>query len=290
MNDESEDLSNANNAEILTGESKGKIIEEDYEDFKKRFTKGKLPKVNLKGKSIKKTFKINSKVKRQLKKVVTNSVVNSPPSYTRYDFIEPILHSLSLQLDYIREDGNCLFRSVSKCLSGSEVHYKDYRTIVTMFMEDYADFFQQYVDEPIRTHLEKMKKNRVWATHAEIFAAATIFQRKIFVLSPKVIQEIPEDYTWQLFRPVAAIVQRLAFDQGCRCHITIVNTGGVHYDRASTPTGSCNCGVQCPPLDNFEVQLEISDSEMSGDECGQTGVNESPVTVENPIGEDGATM
>ena len=177
-------------------------------------------------------FKKMSKSKRRL-----------PPTYDAYDIIEVMLMEQGLVLDYMNADGNCFFRAISKCLVGCESRHREIRTLIVDFMIQNQHLFDKYIDSSTNyfSHLSEMKRNRTWATSAEIMATATFLQREIFVLTP-----MNNVYQWLLFPPVKMEIKNIK--QGCNCHLAIINTDGVHYDRAMVQTGGCNCGINTPVI------------------------------------------
>ena len=201
-------------------------------------------------KKVAKKFKIPAKIDRQLRRKLTRGDVTLPPNYPRYELIKPILHSMDLQVDYIKEDGNCFFRSISKQTTGSEVHYPDYRKLITLFMECHSGQFSMYVDSEINEHITSMKKNKVWATSAEIFATAALLQRDIYVLAPNE----DDEYHWLVFE--AKKIKTHNPPRACSCHISLINTSGIHYDRAAAQ-GRCNCLLSKPPLKGLEEFIRL---------------------------------
>ena len=144
--------------EVPSLQKDSKPVVMDYADFCAEQTK---PKINKKkSKKAIKLKKLKPKIKRQLKKILQRSDINYPPAYERYDVIHPFLSSTQQRVDYVREDGNCLFRAVSKSMSGSEVYFADYRSIIVDFIENYQEVFEMYVDGDFETHVTKMKKKQ----------------------------------------------------------------------------------------------------------------------------------
>ena len=255
-------------------------VEVDYSEFceeeSKKGVHKKLEEIKRKRKRKSKCqFKIKPKIKRQLKKILKTSPITTPPPYERYYEILSVLTDQQ-RLDYVREDGNCFFRSLSKCITGTEVYYSDYREMVVLLMRDNEEAFARYVDGDYEAHLAKMRKNRTWATTSEVFAAAALLQRSIYVLTPSQLQEEGNNpYYWLLFQPQ---LKNIELTSSCNCFISIVNTGGLHYDRITTESGSCNCGTVAPQLQGMETHVDITDSES--DACDST---EEVITVKDNI-------
>ena len=193
-----------------------------------------------------------NKVQSMLK---SNDKINKPPNYSRYNPILPVLNSMNLLIDYMREDGNCFFRAVSKSVHGVEAYHADMRCMICDFITEFKSEFQQYInlekDVDVEAHITRMTGEKIWAETAEIFAASAMLQRDIFVLTP--MDTDLDCYKWLLFTKVTKVTRRkatkFAVKSKCQCHLTIVNTGGRHYDRVCDAEGNCNCGVPRPELE-----------------------------------------
>lgn len=94
-------------------------------------------------------------------------------------------------------------------------------------------------------HVRKMSREYNWATTCEIYAAATLLQKDIFMLTPDHRNTV---YTWLLFTPLfkSEPVRGDIVDQDC--YITLCNTNGNHYDRVVPGHGGCNCFLPRPEL------------------------------------------
>ena len=81
-------------------------------------------------------------------------------------------------------DGNCLFRAVSKAISGSEDNHKELRHLTVMhIMEMNNNDFKQFTGKDAETYLKESNMNEpgVWATDIEIHVLARLLQVPIFV-------------------------------------------------------------------------------------------------------------
>ncbi|KAK6969830.1 OVARIAN TUMOR DOMAIN-containing deubiquitinating enzyme 6, partial [Biomphalaria glabrata] len=95
-------------------------------------------------------------------------------------------------------------------------------------------------------HLEDMATEGTWGTTSEIFAAATLLQRDIFVF----VRCQSGVYTWTRFKPLFVheqIVQDIQLSNICS-YISICNTDAVHFDIVH-PLVGCNCHWPKPKLD-----------------------------------------
>lgn len=110
--------------------------------------------------------------------------VTPTPSYPAYDIIRKVI-SDEREVDYIRGDGNCFFRAISKVITtDSENRHEELRQVTVDFLKDNIVHFEQFVDGPTEHHISSMYKVGTWATQAEIYAVATMLQRDLYILSP----------------------------------------------------------------------------------------------------------
>ncbi|PVD27018.1 hypothetical protein C0Q70_12168 [Pomacea canaliculata] len=214
------------------------------------------------------------------------SVASSPPSYTVYKYLKATLASLERQVDYIRGDGNCFFRALSKEIYGSENFHAEWREAVVDVIECYPRIFGQYIDTNSMTlHVREMRRLGTWATTCEIYAAATLLQHNIYVLAPDHNQK---EYRWLLFSPhqltrhytggnnTQMHTQGKSVGDFCRGHscstsgissaahhfyLTLCHTNGNHYDRIMPAFVSCNCQLPPPSLDGATVLVDLTESD-----------------------------
>lgn len=137
---------------------------------------------------------------------------------------------------------------------GDENCHEEVRQAVVDLMEKFPQKFEQYIDQKtIHDQIVEMRKMGTWATQAEIYGAATLLQRDIFVLSP---DHTGECYRWLLFSPLFVTDN---FSSCHRCHLTLCHTNGNHYDRVAVPTSECNCGIQRPMLSGIHDDIDLTD-------------------------------
>ena len=95
------------------------------------------------------------------------------------------LASIGRQVDYIRGDGNCFFRALSKEMYGSEEFHAEWREAVCDVIGRHPLVFSQYVDaSSVGSHVQDMRAAGTWATTCEIYATATLLRREVYVLAP----------------------------------------------------------------------------------------------------------
>ena len=85
----------------------------------------------------------------------------------------------------ISGDGNCYFRALSWCLTGSQKFHGVLRDLICNYIENPKNAAK--LNSKIRPdttkeeHVKKMRRDRVWATEVEIFASAYLLKQDIWV-------------------------------------------------------------------------------------------------------------
>ena len=178
------------------------------------------------------------------------------PSYPAYDTIRSVIRKEGRMVDYIRGDGNCFFRALSKVIYGSESSHQELRQAVVDLIEKYPREFEQFLDNgtSVHDHIVSMRQAGTWGTQVEIYAAATLLQRDIYVLSP---DHTGECYRWLLFSPRFSYPEADTYD---KCYITLCHTNGNHYDRIASKSGGCNCGIESPALSGVKARVDLTSS------------------------------
>lgn len=179
--------------------------------------------------------------------------ISSPPSYPAYDIIKAILDKEGRCVDYIRGDGNCFFRAISKVIYGSETCHSELRQAVVDLLEKHPKEFEQFVDGSVHEHIKSMRKLGTWATQTEIYVAATLIQRDIYVLSPDHTGDV---YRWLLFSPQFDYKESSVYDP---CYLTLCHTNGNHYDRIVAMEEKCNCDVPPPQMMGVQGEVDLTD-------------------------------
>ena len=121
---------------------------------------------------------------------------------TGYTSLKPFLYKQQRQVDRVLGDGNCLFRALSKAISGTEDHHPHLRHAISDFESDNWTVFKPIHEAIISTnfenHIKNIKKLYIWGTSTEIVAAATLFQVEVYVATDSYRQGIP---TWLVHTP-----------------------------------------------------------------------------------------
>ena len=185
--------------------------------------------------------------------------INDTASYEVYSYLKALLLSSDRQIDAIKGDGNCFFRALSKIIYGAQGFYDEMRQAVVDVQEKHPKRFEQFADDPMEEHIAKMRLDKTWATQTEIYAAATLLQREIFILSPD--QRKADSYRWLLFSPQFRYSSDI---ECCRCYLTLCHTHGNHYDRIAPMDGRCNCDLPPPEMSGVKgtVDLTIDENEI----------------------------
>lgn len=94
-------------------------------------------------------------------------------------FTVQLLQSQDRRIASINGDGNCLFRTLSLIVNGTEMLHAKVRELLVSFVRNNANKFRVYVTEgTLEDHILNMKYTRTWV---ELYAAASLFQKEIYV-------------------------------------------------------------------------------------------------------------
>ena len=178
--------------------------------------------------------------------------INDTCGYSVYEYLKAFLASTGRQIDSIKGDGNCFFRALSKVIYSNQNYYDDVRQAVVDVLEKHPKKFEAFSDGRITHHIQDMRQDKTWATQTEIYAAATLLNRDIYILSP---DQTGETYRWLLFQPQVKYNRSFT---GCKCCVTICHTHGNHYDRIAAINGNCNCGLAPPDLTGVTGKVDLT--------------------------------
>lgn len=84
----------------------------------------------------------------------------------------------------IKGDGNCFFRAVSWCLSGTQQHHFELRQRTVQYLRENEAHMKKYWRGDFGKHLEELEKDGAWATSCEIFALAKFLNINIYTFLP----------------------------------------------------------------------------------------------------------
>ncbi len=86
-----------------------------------------------------------------------------------------------------------MFRSFSYILFKTETNHLDIRKLLVEFIGLNCSLFRSYCHPlSVKDHIDKMKNNYVWGTHAEVFALALYFSIPVFVA----MERSNHEYYW----------------------------------------------------------------------------------------------
>lgn len=185
----------------------------------------------------------------------TETDFNDTCSYSVYKYLKGFLNSTGRQIDAIKGDGNCFFRALSKVIYGNQSYYSEIREAVVDVLEEHPRKFEAFTDGPMSDHIKSMRQDKTWATQTEIYAAATLLNRDIYILSP---DQTGENYRWLLFKPQFKYNSSVT---GCKCYITICHTHGNHYDRIAAQSGKCNCELPPPEMLGIKDSVDLTNED-----------------------------
>ena len=195
--------------------------------------------------------------------------------YRRMDFdpaISPayipcveLLKASGRRLNTTTADGNCLFRSLSKALLGTENFHYRIRTTLFGFIYLNSKFFLPHIEQRYKSKVEirqyclEMDTVGVWGTDVELLAAATMLQAPIYTYTQ------PDDsgeYRWSRHRPLAqpsqvvcdyvpSIRRLVHMTKPPNYHLELLHFNGNHYDLIVSDEKELNY----PPLSNFTCNI-----------------------------------
>jgi hypothetical protein len=76
-------------------------------------------------------------------------------------------------------DGNCMFRSLSHQVYGTEDEHQNVRLTLQQVLEENLETYEKFwiqTDVPFSVHVQRLKNQGVWGTHVELLAAIDHYQ------------------------------------------------------------------------------------------------------------------
>ncbi|KAI8764713.1 CAunnamed protein product, partial [Biomphalaria glabrata] len=187
----------------------------------------------------------------------TNHYVNlrEVPNTDDYQLLHRTLLAQGRRLGTIIADGNCLFRSLSLFIFGHEENHIKMRQLIVNFLKDHLSIFMPYLDTATQNAQEYIKKMSLpgeWGTSCELFVAATIIQRTIYIYTPLMTTK---EYQWISIGPVCPLGKKIfdkEVDKSICKFLTLCHSNGNHYD-VIWPCSQCNCSSRPPQLEGIEL-------------------------------------
>ena len=127
-------------------------------------------------------------------------------------------------------DGNCLFRSFSYAIYGSQDMHFDLRNKLVGVLRSNRHKFDHLIMQhtSMEQHIKQMSKLGTWGTQVEIFAMATLYNIPVYVASqhPKSL-----NYSWCKYTPIALddSTSQEIFTNDIT-HVEIIHMNGNHFD------------------------------------------------------------
>ena len=174
--------------------------------------------------------------------------------------LAPFLRQQGRALDSVLGDGNCLFRAISKHLTGVEHQHLLLRKTIAHFEAANQAVFSSLHTAINQTefteHLKNMKMPYVWGTSVEIMAAASLFQLDFYVATDSYKPGVP---TWLLYtpKPLSVLSNRTVPNQlrdQKKGWVELAFVRQCHFDNVKTLEGS---QVTRPELEGNHSQLVI---------------------------------
>lgn len=132
----------------------------------------------------------------------THTQISKVAPGTGYTTLKPFLGKQQREVDRVMGDGNCLFRALSKAVTGVEDYHISLRKAIAEFESDNHTLFKPIHEAIISTNFEAHNKNikrqYIWGTTTEIIAAASLFQVDVYVATDSYR---PGGVTWLLYTP-----------------------------------------------------------------------------------------
>lgn len=115
------------------------------------------------------------------------------------------LYSLGLEMEVQAGDGNCQFRSLSRCLYGTPVHHAFVRQKAVAYIKQHRADFEAFLGEDFKTYVREMARDGVWGDELTLRAVSESFGVVVNVVSSD------SDNWFHRYIPLHALVQHEAF-------------------------------------------------------------------------------
>ena len=99
----------------------------------------------------------------------------------------------------ISGDGNCLFQSLAHIGHGTEHGYLQMRTLLVTFIKSNIKAFEPLIiGATFDQHIDQMANARVWGSHVELQAAASLFNMPVFLCTTS--HSANHEYKWICYK------------------------------------------------------------------------------------------
>ena len=121
----------------------------------------------------------------------------SCPSMT----ISQFLRSQGRTVYHVLGDGNCMFRSLSHQIYGTENEHRNIRLTLQQVLEENMETYKKFwiqMDTSFSLHVQMLKSQGVWGTHVELLAASDYYQYPVYICA---VRGSSENLTcrWHMF-------------------------------------------------------------------------------------------
>jgi len=120
------------------------------------------------------------------KKIYKNRKFHKLNKNQENKFREKIYNNLHLFIKDVKGDGNCLFRSISDQIYGTEEFHEIIREKCMDYLLIEREFFEQFIEggkEEFENYIIMKRKNGVWGDDIELQAISEIYKRPIEIYS-----------------------------------------------------------------------------------------------------------
>ena len=150
-------------------------------------------------------------------------------------------------IDYIIGDGNCMFRSLSKELFGTQCYHLQLRKLILDFEEHNPNIIISLSNGELQLHLDRMRQESEWGSATELVALASMLQVPVYTFT----NSASHTYNWHRYSPLQ--VEKLSFQFNpalkvlakrftkANYYIELLHYNACHYDRVvSLAKQSCS--------------------------------------------------
>ena len=195
-------------------------------------------------------------------------MVFDPPRFPEYTTHVSTLKHSGRMINTTVPDSNCLFRSLSKALLGTEKYHYRIRTRLLGFVYANSNIFMSHIQQRCQSQVEvreyclSMDRSGVWGTEIEILAAATLLQAPLYTYT----QTNSNSYRWLRYLPMSPAhsvncdyhdsIHRLVYTvKPADYHLELFHFNRSHYDVIVADNEDSR--LSFPPLSNFECSIVI---------------------------------
>ena len=195
-------------------------------------------------------------------------MIYDTPMSAKYTPYVKLLKSNGRRIN-ITADGNCLFRSLSKGLLGTENFHYHVRSAILGFIYQNSTIFLPHIEQKYKCKVEikqyclSMDTSGVWGTEIELLAAATLLQAPVYTYTQMSNSKL---YQWSRFPPLsqpsqvicdyAPSIRRLVhMAKPLNYHLELFHFDRCHYDVIVPAEPDKTLGY--PTLSDFTCNIDL---------------------------------